>query len=100
MLSALIENEDEEVLVDVIVTRGVYDEVDDEEVERVNEDDPVSDFDTRPLAEVDDSGDSVLATESVKITTDAEDATVADGLYEPDDVDVVVDVIERRDVEV
>ena len=65
MLSALIENEDEEVLVDVIVTRGVYDEVDDEEIEGVNEDDPVSDFDTRSLAEVDDDGDSVFATESV-----------------------------------
>ena len=65
MLSALIENKDEEVLVDVIVTRGVYDEVDDEEIEGDNEDDPVSDFDTRPLAVVDNSGDSVIATESV-----------------------------------
>jgi hypothetical protein len=58
-------NEDDNVLVDVIVPRGVYDVVEDEEVERVNKDDPVSDFVSRALTVVVDNGDSVAATESV-----------------------------------
>ncbi len=79
MLITLKVNEDDKVLVDVIVMRGVYEDVEDEEVERVNEDDPVSDFVTSALTDVVDDGDSVAATESVKSITDAEDATVADG---------------------
>jgi hypothetical protein len=79
VLITLKVNEDDKVLVDVIVMRGVYEDVEDEEVERVNEDDPVSDFVTSALTDVVDDGDSVAATESVKSITDAEDATVADG---------------------
>ena len=65
VLSSLIVNEDDNVLVDVIVTCGVYEDVEDEEVERVDEYDPASDFVTSALTDVVDEGESDIATESV-----------------------------------
>jgi len=65
VLSSLIVNEDDNVLVDVIVPLGVYDDVKDEEGERVNKDDPVSDFVSSALTVFVDNEDSVADTESV-----------------------------------